>query len=468
MTGPIASRSRINLQLFRRGAEPLDDLGAQPLHRFGGGVALRLQPGSALARLGQGAVGGAGLLGRLAQPRLADGERVFGGALLGCLFSGAAQECFALDGDRCRACGKRGDLRVQPGVPLAQDGVLRGGSVTAPLPRFRFGGERGEPLAPRLGFAGDLVERRPGLGLVSPRRHRLRPRRFEAGPRQRRVGQHGQRPLGLRRLCRNLGQLRADLVGRFVECRKAGLRRQGAARQLGLGIARLSEALFGGAKLGHRAAFRHEHLFACGPGGSGFCGCPSGSGSGNLDLTGEHREPVALAQPFCGRVRSRFQPDEPVPAPQPPVAVDDALTGFEPGLQLPSRRLALNPAGPHQLARQCGRRGNHAGERLRALGQRGRHKRGQFAPAGGDTGLALGIRRQLRRRQFAVEQRGGRCLEPFAHLQQRQHRRAVAGLRFRRCEDSFERLGLGIEPGERTIGLARQIGCLRFAILRGG
>ena len=104
------------------------------MHGFGGGVALRLQSGASLARFGQGALGGAGALCHFAQPRLADGKRVFRGALLGGFFGGAARQRLALGGDRRRPFGQRGNLGAQARLPLAKNGVLRRGAVSAPLP----------------------------------------------------------------------------------------------------------------------------------------------------------------------------------------------------------------------------------------------------------------------------------------------------------------------------------------------
>ena len=61
---------------------------------------------------------------------------------------------------------------------------------------------------------------------------------------------------------------------------------------------------------------------------------------------GTIRESVALAQTFRGRGRIGFEPDKSIPTPQAPIAINNALAGFQLRLQSPTRRLAVDQSGP--------------------------------------------------------------------------------------------------------------------------
>src|SRR5205085_9544465 len=142
------------------------------------------------------------------------------------------------------------------------------------------------------------------------------------------------------------GQLGLDFGIGLVERREPGLRRQRPARQLGLGVPGPDQAFLGGTERRHGTALGRERRFALGPSLSRSCRGAGGGSGGERYFPGENREPVALAKPLRGRIRIRFEPDEPVPSPQPAVTVDKTLARFELRLQPPPGRLVLDPAGP--------------------------------------------------------------------------------------------------------------------------
>jgi len=86
-----------------------------------------------------------------------------------------------------------------------------------------------------------------------------------------------------------------------------------------------------------------------------------------LDFAGERGEAVGMPQLLGGRGRLRAEAGEPIPAPQPSHAVDDPLTGRQPGLQGMPDLFALDPTGLCESACERGRCGHLVSQRLRAV-----------------------------------------------------------------------------------------------------
>ena len=302
-------------EIFRRAVEPLADFLAQPRQAFVCRLALRVEPGAAFARLAQWLFGGARLLGRLAQPRLADRQRVAGVARARRRFRRRLGQRLGLGGDRGGAAGQFGDLGAQRRLAVFEDGALHGGAIALLAPRLALGINRGKALPARFILMRQPVERAPRLGLAAARGRCLGPRRFQCAARQLRNGQGVQRALRLGDLGGDVADLAAELADRVLQRCEPGLGRQGAPRQLGFGRPRIGETFFRAAQLGDRAPLRRCGGFTGSPRRGGhFGGFPRRRGCA-VDFARERRQPVALPQLFGGRGSGRSEPGETVPAP---------------------------------------------------------------------------------------------------------------------------------------------------------
>ena len=116
------------------GVETLADLGAQPRQALCRSLAQRLQPGAALAGLGDCRVGAARRIGGLAQRRFRAGQGILGPLPVRGRRRRIARQRLALDGDLGRPAGQFGDLRRQRVMSLGQDTLLRRSPVAALAP----------------------------------------------------------------------------------------------------------------------------------------------------------------------------------------------------------------------------------------------------------------------------------------------------------------------------------------------
>src|SRR5580704_12702239 len=173
------------------------------------------------------------------------------------------------------------------------------------------------------------------------------------------------------------------------------------------------------------------------------------------DLTLQHAEAVGMPQMLGGDRRTAAERDEPVPTPQTTLAVHEPLAWRQVRLETVSGLLVLDPPRVCEAARESTRSVGRFGQRASALGQGGAAVlvAAEIDPeAGGAFARASGERRL----KFVPKRSGDRGLETVRDLQRRQDRRSLARIR-RWCKQPAQSVGLGGEPSQLRIGLARQI-----------
>ena len=171
------------------------------------------------------------------------------------------------------------------------------------------------------------------------------------------------------------------------------------------------------------------------------------------DLIGEFRKTILVAQMLRGRRRAGGDPGEPVPAPHPPLSVDEPLTGHQASLQAAASLFALDPAGLREAASEGGWSGHCLRQRARAVRQsRGPFDRREAHPkAGRCRGFAIELHGC---REFVMECCADRRLEAGGDLQLRKDRMVVGGARCWRKQRG-ERFCFSLEPDQPGFDLAQ-------------
>ncbi len=143
----------------------------------------------------------------------------------------------------------------------------------------------------------------------------------------------------------DLGEVGGELLGGLVERGEAGFGFERAARQFGGGGVGAGAALLGLAQGGEGSLLGGGGLLPGGTCRRRHAGRLCRDGLGCRDLARQRGEAVAVAELLRGRRGAGGAAGEPVPAPQPPVTVDEALSGAQLLLQRAPFGLARDPAG---------------------------------------------------------------------------------------------------------------------------
>ena len=436
---------------------------AQPAKRVLGGLAARLQPGPAFARGGDRRLGPARRLGGLPQPRFGGRQRVLGRLSLGGCRGGAARPA------------PRALLRSPPGgrpVPRFRPPprscrsvrvrLLCRGIVVPLAPRLRLAGHRRQPARAALGRAHHAIERGARLGVAAARgrRPRIVPCR---APRGRAAGSGSSAsPPSASPICvASSPRSAADLVDRLDDRGELRLADQKAPRQLGLGLARPRQPLFGGAQLPGGGALGGGGRLALGPAARGLRRRPAAPAASRR---GDFARPAgragcagAAARPrrsSAGRRRSRQSRPSATSRRRGPPGTAPARAAAAGASHRPrsrpirhARGAAPAPAAPSTASPSgCAPSGSGAG-------------------SSGGSATQPGVRQVCRRRlpasehqrrgQFAVEQCRDRRLEPRRDPQLRQQRRPFRARRIARRQNPAQRLRLRFERRQHAVGVAR-------------
>ena len=479
LTGPMPSRSRIKRSSRaavsagsagtlssatpgdfgeRLGCDthPLADIAGKARQGFVCAIAQPFEPRQALASLAQCLIGQARGVRGLAQPPLADGQRVGRPAAR----LGSAGDCgaerLALGGDHCRARRQAGDLRLQRAAPFDQCNLLRGGIRAALTPGTFLEVDRGQALAPTRRFMGEPLDCRARVCFAPARLGRRGARLVERRAGRFCLGEGRQITLDLFRLRLGFGEIGADLFEKVDRGGEPGLRGQFPPADLGLLGARPRQRRLG---VGQRLARRSAGLGCMLTLGTRRGGAALGRQSRGLqggDLALQHGEAVGMPQMLGGGGRPAAERDEPVPTPQTTLTVDQPLARRQARLEAAPGLLIVDPA---RLRRGCAREQTER-RRLRPTGKRPRARQRSHArrPLRSTQKRAASASSPFseRRLKFIAKRGADRGLEARRDPQRRQDRRRLARIR-RRCKQPAQSLGLCGKPSQLSIDLARQI-----------
>ena len=357
------------------------------------------------------------------------------------------------------------DLALGIGQPLAPAGmILR---------------DLAEPLDPHRGLAGQAIAVAFGLDQRGPQLGDARAQRARGDAVGLGVGDRRQPRLAEGAAHLGVGDVAHDLGHRLLDAGQARAQLVGAARHVGVPVARLGGGALGGgdgapararsaarvaspascalrraasatARSCARACSTRRLLGIAGRGERGRFGVDLRLrarllGRDGVDLLADLGQPVALAEPHRRRRRRAGAHGVAVPAPHRAVARDELLAGLEAGLQRGARGVVGDDADEGEAARELGQRLDVIAERRGAVRQRRRiGERAERQPMDRRAAIGRGF-------ELVAERRAQRLLEARLDGQRIEQRRPQRiGRRLQRRGNACF---LGAQLGEPRIGL---------------